>query len=505
MAAEGTIDLKVWFHPSMQIPVKIDSQAKVFTVAKSMKVVDLMETAEDYFFDATTQAGEAMELQINVLWNTKDHKKALNPNEQIAQHFAAGETFGVYGDVMPAQSQEPPKPEEDKIPVTILTGFLGSGKTTLLNYILQEQKEKKIAIIENEFGEISIDDALLKQEKMNLAEKVVVMDNGCMCCTIRGDLVAGLMQILEDIRKGGTIDQIMIETTGMADPVPIVRTFMSNPELTAELRLDAVVTMADSKHLIGRLDDQVQEGAVNEAYQQIAFADKIILNKLDLITTEQAITVKDRIREINKYAKVIGAVKGRVRMEELVNIRAHDMCNFVNEDIEKEAAVSQELEAGHGGHGHDEGHGGHGGGHGHDENCTEDHGHGGHGEHGGGHAGTGHGTGHGHGHDANRHDTRVNSFAIVKEGEVAPRKLGMWMQTLGQLPPQYGTIFRIKAILAVKGHPFKHVFHAVMDVSDEDDAGPWEEGEKRVCKIVFIGKSMDKAFLTKGFEAIFEE
>merc|ERR1719171_660489 len=123
---------------------------------------------------------------------------------------------------MPANPQSRSVPESEKLPVLILTGFLGAGKTTLLNYILQEQQEKKIAIIENEFGEVSIDDALLKQDKMALAEKVVVMDNGCMCCTIRGDLINGLKGIIADITKGNSIDAIMIETTGMADPVPIV-------------------------------------------------------------------------------------------------------------------------------------------------------------------------------------------------------------------------------------------------------------------------------------------
>mmetsp|Transcript_73049 Transcript_73049/g.189698 ORF Transcript_73049/g.189698 Transcript_73049/m.189698 type:complete len:510 (+) Transcript_73049:112-1641(+) len=506
------LELIVWFHPSMQMPVKIDPKANPFKIKASQTVTDLMEQCEDFFEEETKRLGTPLELQINVLWNVKDHKKALNPRDKLEGHFASGDSFGVYGDVQAAIERPVPKTEEEKVPVTILTGFLGSGKTTLLNYILQEQQEKKIAIVENEFGEISIDDALLKQQKMDLAEKIVVMDNGCMCCTIRGDLVNGLKQILDDIKKGGQIDAIMIETTGMADPVPIVRTFMANPELTMDLRLDAVITMADAKNLPGRLDDQVEEGKVNEAYQQIAFSDKIILNKLDLIDTEQAIATKDRIREINKYAKVLPAVKGRVKMSELTDIRAHDMCNFVNEDLEKEAEIAAELTEAHGsGHG---GHGGHGGGHGHDEDCKEDHGHGGgheaghSGGHSGGHGGAaaGHGAGHGHGKkEASRHDNRVNSFSIVREGEIHPRKLSMWMQMLGQLPKDKGTIFRIKAILAVKGHPFKHVFHAVMDVSDEDDAGPWAEGEKRVCKIVFIGKSMDQAFLRKTFEDAFSD
>jgi len=302
----------------------------------------------------------------------------------------------------------------------------------------------------------------------------------------------------------------MIETTGMADPVPIVRTFMSDPELTQELRLDGVVCVADAKHLPARLDDNVEEGKVNEAYQQVAFSDKILLNKIDLVSTDDAIAIKDRIRGLNAFAKVLPAVRGRVKISELTNMRAHDMVNFVNEDIEKEAETAPELERGHG-HGHEEhghgGHGSHGGhdghgeghGHGHDENCKEHHGHG------DGHSGHGDSEGHGHGHIAkkSRHDSRVNSFSIVREGEIDPKKLGMWMQSLASFPEEKGTIFRIKAILAVKGHPYKHVFHAVMDVSDENDAGPWKEGEKKISKIVFIGKGMDQKLLKDGFHDTF--
>jgi len=490
----------------MQVPFPFDAKAVPFNISTTSTVADMMEKAEEEFENASNKAGKPHELQINVLWNTKDHKKALNPNDKVSLHFATGETFGVYGDIMPSSAQKEEIAEEDKTPVLILTGFLGSGKTTLLNYILQEQGERKIAVIENEFGEISIDDELLKQDKLALAEKVIVMDNGCMCCTVRDDLEKGLKQIIEAIDAGNHIDEIIIETTGMADPVPIVRTFMTNADLTERLRLDGVVVLADCKNLIGRLDDKVEEGKVNEAYQQIAFGDKILLNKLDLVTTDEAIVVKDRIRDINKFAKIVPSIKGRVKMSELINLNAHNMLDFVNTDIEKEAEIAQELttEHGHGGgHGHGDGHGGshgdgHGGGHGHgghDADCKEEHGQG----------EVGHGTGHGHGNSKSRHDSRVNSMAIVKEGEILPQKLSVWMQSLGQIPAEKGTIFRIKAILAVKGHPFKHVFHAVMDVSDEDDAGPWADGEKKVSKIVFIGKGLDEGYLREGFEAIFEK
>lgn len=511
MATEELV-LTCFLHPSMQFPFPVDLKAVPFKVPGTLTVMELMEKVESMIEGFSQQEGMPVQVQIQVLWNVKDNKKSLSPSATLAAHFTSGDTFGIHGDVMPVQRETPSIPEDQKLPVTILTGFLGAGKTTLLNYILQEQKEKKIAVIENEFGEVPIDDALLKQDKLALAEKVVVMDNGCMCCTVRGDLLAGLRQILDETRKGNQIDCIIIETTGMADPVPIVRTFMTSPEISAELRLDGVITLADAKHVIKRIDDEVEEGKVNEAYQQVAFCDKIILNKLDLVSPEDAIVVKDRLRSINSFAKILPAVKSRVKLSELFNMRAHDMCNFVDQEIEKEAENPSIEVNGHG-------HGGHGGGHsnghghdGHDPNCKEEHGHGGHeGGHGGGHGvENGHAHGQGHGHDGpaskkSRHDSRVNSFSIVKEGEIIADKLGAWMQTLAQLPQEKGTIFRIKAILAVKDHPYKHVFHAVMDVSDEDDAGPWEPHEKRVNKIVFIGKGLDQKFLRDGFDGIFDK
>lgn len=518
------------------MPFKIEAKNHTFTVALTDLIADLMDRTEDKFIELARAAEQQVELQINVIWNTKDHKKALNPNDAIEKHFQEGDSFGVYGDIAPAMP--PPIPEANKTPVVILTGFLGSGKTTLLNYILQEQREKKIAIIENEFGEVSIDDGLLQMNKQNLAEKIISLDNGCMCCTIRDDLKGALTEIINEMHKGKHIDTIAIETTGMADPVPIVRTFMNDPSLTEELRLDGVVTVADAKNLPGRLDDEIEEGKVNEAFQQIAFADKIILNKLDLVTTDEAIAVKDRIRDINKFAKVLPAMKSRIRLEELGNMRSHDMIHFTEMDIEKEAEEDPKLVEGHGGHS-----GGHDSGHGHDEmDCDEEHGHGGghgdghdgghgggHGGHGGGHevghdgghggsgysghggghgesSGTGHGGGHGHGQKAeSRHDARVNSFSIMKEGEVVPKRLSKWMHEIGSLPKEKGTVFRIKAILAVKGHPNKHVFHAVMDVSDEDDGPAWGDDERKICKIVFIGKGLDHKYLRDGFEAIFAD
>jgi G3E family GTPase len=512
MGSDGMVDLKLWFHPSLmaKLPYPFAPEEQPMKVNSTMRIDGLMQQIEELVERTGEDKGVRCQMQIQVLWNKVDAKRALSPNDTVGANFQSGQTACVYGEVALAQDAQRSIPEADKLPVTILTGFLGAGKTTLLNYILQEQKEKKIAVIENEFGEVSIDDSLLKKDKLALAEKVVVMDNGCMCCTVRGDLVDGLKNIMDEIKKGSKIDQIIIETTGMADPVPIVRTFMTNEYLQATLRLDGVVTVADAKHIIARLDDKVEEGKVNEAYQQVAFCDKMLLNKLDLVTSDEAIRTKERLRDINKFAKILPAVKSRVKMSELTDIRAHDMAHFT--EIALEADGGEAEMHGHAGHGDHGGHGGHGEGHGHDEaTCTEDHGHGEHGGgdgggHGSGH-GSGHGGGHGHGEPASkksRHDSRVNSFSIVREGEIIPDRLSKWMMSLGQLGADHGTVFRIKAILAVKGHPNKHVFHAVMDVSDEDDAGEWAPGEKKISKIVFIGKSLDQKFLRDGFEGIFE-
>jgi molybdopterin-guanine dinucleotide biosynthesis protein len=256
------LTLHAWFHPSINLPKELmfDPRELEFTLPATAKVDDLMEAVEDMFFDTAQKLAEPVELAINVLWNLNNPRKALNPAEELYMHFKNEESFGVHGDLMPAVPDLPQIPEQEKIPIMILTGFLGAGKTTLLNYILREQNEKKIAVIENEFGEVSIDDALLSQDKLATTEKVVVMDNGCMCCTVRGDLEAGLLDILGASRDHGNLDALIIETTGMADPVPIVRTIKRIDVVMSFFRVDAVITVADAKHLLGRLDDTVEAG-----------------------------------------------------------------------------------------------------------------------------------------------------------------------------------------------------------------------------------------------------
>src|SRR5919109_642979 len=176
---------------------------------------------------------------------------------------------------------------DERIPVTVLTGFLGSGKTTLLNYILTESHGQRIAVIENEFGEIGIDDALV----LDAEEEIFEMNNGCICCTVRGDLIRILGALM---RRRDRFDRIIIETTGLADPAPVAQTFFMDDEPRDQLRLDAIVPLVDARHIRAHLDEVKPEGVENEAVEQVAFADRIVLNKTDLVDETELDAVRGR-------------------------------------------------------------------------------------------------------------------------------------------------------------------------------------------------------------------
>src|SRR5436853_2334018 len=250
----------------------------------------------------------------------------------------------------------------DKIPVTVLTGYLGAGKTTLLNRILSEPHGQKFAVIVNEFGEIGIDNDLI----VGADEEVFEMNNGCICCTVRGDLVRiidGLM------RRKGKFDAIIVETTGLADPAPVAQTFFMDENVGRKTRLDAVVTVADAKWLQDRLKD------APEAKNQIAFADVILINKTDLVEPDELAEVEARIRGINPYARLHKTQRAKIALDEVLGRNAFDLDRIL--EIEPSFL---EADDGHG-HGHDY--------HGHEHGHAHDHGH----EH---HE---HGHEHDHGHD----------------------------------------------------------------------------------------------------------
>jgi len=194
-----------------------------------------------------------------------------------------------------------------KVPVTVLTGFLGSGKTTLLNRILTENHGKRIAVIENEFGEIGIDDALVIKSD----EEIFEMNNGCICCTVRGDLIRILGNLM---RRKDKFDYILVETTGLADPAPVAQTFFVDDEIQEQLELDGIVTVIDSKHVSMHIDTS------SECKEQIAFGDVILLNKTDLVSDDELSKLEERIRSMNALAKIYRTQDAAINMDRILSV-----------------------------------------------------------------------------------------------------------------------------------------------------------------------------------------
>jgi G3E family GTPase len=335
----------------------------------------------------------------------------------------------------------------DKIPVTVLTGYLGAGKTTLLNRILSEPHGKKFAVIVNEFGEIGIDNDLV----VGADEEVFEMNNGCVCCTVRGDLVRiidGLM------RRKGKFDAIIVETTGLADPAPVAQTFFVDDNVGRKTKLDAVVTVADAKWLQERLKD------APEAKNQIAFADVILLNKTDLVPPDELREVEGRIRGINPYAKVHRTERCRIPLPEVLGRNAFDLDRII--------AIEPEFLAGNG-HDYDHHHHDH-----HDHDHRHDHG------------------------LKHYHDEDMQSVALKTDKALDPDKFFPWVQDL--VAQDGPSILRCKGILSFKDDPERFVFQGVHMILDGDHQRPWQDGEKRESRIVFIGRNLPEDKIRRGFE-----
>jgi len=350
-----------------------------------------------------------------------------------------------------------PAPQTDKIPVTVLTGYLGAGKTTLLNRILSEPHGKKFAVIVNEFGEIGIDNDLV----VNADEEVFEMNNGCICCTVRGDLVRiidGLM------RRKGKFDAIIVETTGLADPAPVAQTFFMDEAVGARTKLDAVVTVADAKWLTERLKD------APEAKNQIAFADVILVNKTDLVTPEELDELEARIRGLNPYARMHRTQRGQIALDEVLGRNAFDLDRIL--DIEPAFLTADDHDH------HDHGHHHH---HDHDE---------GHHHH--------HGNGLKH-----YHDEEMQSLSLKSEKPLDPDKFFPWVQDL--VATEGLNILRSKGILSFKDDPERFVFQGVHMILDGDHQRPWKGGEERISRIVFIGRNLPEDKIRQGFESCLAE
>jgi G3E family GTPase len=357
---------------------------------------------------------------------------------------------------------------QTRTPVTVLTGYLGAGKTTLLNRILTEDHGKKYAVIVNEFGEIGIDNDLI----VGADEEVFEMNNGCVCCTVRGDLirvVAGLM------KRKGRFDAIIIETTGLADPGPVAQTFFVDDEIKAKARLDSVTTVVDAKHILLRLSDS------KEAREQIAFADQIVLNKADLVSEDDLRMIEARIRRMNPLAPIHRATRSNVPLSAILGRGGFDLDRIVQ--LEPDFLGPAHGEAGHV----------------HDEHCGHDHDHGhGHDHH-----------GHDHGHDDQAHDHSGNVAATYDDDikgvslrldrPVDAQAVTKWLNDL--LAEQGPDILRAKGILDVKGEDKRLVFQAVHMILEGDLQRDWKPGEERYSRMVFIGRNLDEAKLRAGFEA----
>jgi G3E family GTPase len=352
-----------------------------------------------------------------------------------------------------------------KIPVTVLTGYLGAGKTTLLNRILSEDHGKTYAVIVNEFGEIGIDNDLI----VGADEEVFEMNNGCVCCTVRGDLI----RVLSGLMKRKTrFDGIIVETTGLADPAPVAQTFFVDEDVRARTELDSVTTVVDAKHLPLRLKDS------REAAEQIAFADQIILNKTDLVTEAELAEVEKAIRTLNPMAPIRRAQRSNVPLDAILGRHAFDLAR-INE-LQPDFLNPAHGEAGHVhdehcDHDHDHHH------HVHDENCDHDHDH-----------------GHAHIHD-HVAESGISSISLTSQKPIDANRITAWLNNV--LQTQGIDILRAKGIIDIKGEERRLVFQAVHMILEGDFQGNWKAGDNRYSRLVFIGRNLDEAALRAGFES----
>ena len=345
------------------------------------------------------------------------------------------------------------------IPTTILTGFLGAGKTTLLNRILQEQHGMRIAVIENEFGQENIDNEILVQDS---GEQIVEMNNGCICCTVRGDLILALSSLAQK-REAGEIkfDRVVIETTGLANPGPVAQTFFVDEEVGTHYMLDAVVTVVDARHAMQQLDEH------EEAQRQVGFADKILLSKTDLVSQDELDQLLPRLKRINPRAPIATSDFGRTPIAEVLDLRGFNLNAKLELDPDFLATEAEHV-------------------HDHEHPHEHDHEHGEHCDH------PSHNHHHGH------HTDDIAAFVFKSARPFDSAKLD---EFLGGLIQVYGPrLLRYKGVLLMQGAERKVVFQGVHQIMGSDLGAPWGDEEARGSKMVFIGKNLPKDIFIRGLE-----
>lgn len=313
-----------------------------------------------------------------------------------------------------------------KIPVTVISGFLGTGKTTLVNHLLSHNKQYRIGVVVNEFGEVGIDGQLIVSEQ----EALIEINNGCVCCTVRADLVTSIKEMLA--LAGQRLDRLIIETSGLADPAPVLQTFLADPDLRTQVELESVITVVDALHLNIQLADEIVR-------EQIAFADTLILNKTDLISSDALASIHDQIRLVNRTANVIQATHSQVSIDALLGTRRFSLPNLLM--IEPDILGD------------------------------EDHDH--------------------------EHDASISSCSVVTSGALDADRFNRWINQLVQNQGQQ--LMRMKGLLNFASEARRFHFHSVHMLLEAIPGRRWEADETRDNRFVFIGRDLDSNNLRQGF------
>lgn len=320
-----------------------------------------------------------------------------------------------------------------KIPVTVISGFLGSGKTTLVNHLLEQHPAGEIGVVVNEFGEVGIDGQLIVAEEQALVE----INNGCVCCTVRADLVGSIRQLMSqtDAGQGTLIGRLIVETSGLADPAPVLQTFLADPDLRESVELESVVAVVDALHFPQQISDEI-------AREQVAFADTIVINKTDLIDARQRAAIEQTVRSLNPTAAMLTAVRSQLPSDALLGTKRFSLPTLL--DIEPDLL---------------------------DENATHDH----------------------------EHDTSIQSCSLVEEGVLDPARFNRWANQLVQ--QHGTRLMRMKGVLNFREEPRQFHFHSVHMLLEGRPGRAWRKDEPRSNRFVFIGRDLDFSRLRESLVA----